>query len=70
MCIRDRPWTERENLKKKLQEDFLEFERENAPGIMKEEIAKVVKRGLSLGLSRDDLIRLVDEVSVEEVMES
>lgn len=54
----------------KIQERFHKFAKANARKVMKKEVADLVKRGMATGLSREDLIELVNEASIEEVMVS
>lgn len=53
----------------RVEEQFQAFAQDNAQEIMRQEVMKVIKRGMALGLSRGDLMGLVNEVLVSEVME-
>lgn len=51
-----------------IQRRFHEFAKAHARKVMKEEVAHMVRRGMGTGLSREDIIELVNEASIEEVM--
>jgi hypothetical protein len=57
-------------LDEKIQKRFYEFVKTNARKVMKEEVAGLVKRGMATGLSRQDLIELVNEATIDEIMAS